>query len=363
MTLLQQLNDSPYDFYFLCVDKFLDIDLPELKNFNSLNPEKLNITLPEKNSGRLLAHPTTQDFINHNSAKTGRKPAIIPFKPSAKIDFICLKNNWTLIANPGLLNRFIEDKIKFSEMCQKLSLPTIDNQISPLNPTTYKQAQEKFGSDLVVQTHFGWAGNSTHLSNKYEDLNISSGTIVKFSPYLSGYSLLNNCCLTNSGLMQSPPALQYTGLKPLTQNPFATVGRQWPSFAPPKIITQVEDITNKFSLILQQYNYRGFFGLDFFVHQDKVFLLECNPRLTASFAFYTQIEFRHQLEPLFLYHLASFINLDYPLVSRFNSSLVGSEITLKNENGVTTKKFQQFSALSTETNPITISPDIISQLL
>jgi predicted ATP-grasp superfamily ATP-dependent carboligase len=363
MTLLDQLNDSRYDFYFLCVDKFLDINLPQLKNFISLSPEKLNITLKEKNSGRLLSHPLTQKFIQDNSTKTGHKPAIIPFKPSAKIDFICQKNNWTLIANPASLNRFIEDKIKFTQICQKTNLPIIYYQINSLNPETYHQAQDKFGPQLVIQTHFGWAGNSTHLSSNFNDLNISPGTVVKFSPFLDGYSLLNNCCLTAAGLIQSPPALQYTGLKPLTQNPFATVGRQWPSFASPEIIDQIKNITEKFSLVLQQYNYRGFFGLDFFVHQDKVFLLECNPRLTASFAFYTQLEFNHHLDPLFFYHLASFINLDYPLFLRFDSPLVGSEITLKNKDSATIKKYQQFTAFSPQTNPVTISSDIIHQLL
>ena len=123
MSLLELLNQSNYDFYFLCVDKFLDIELPQLTNFYSISPEKLNITLEEKNSGRLLSHPATQQFITENSSKTGRLPAIIPFKPSAKIDLICQKNSWKLISNPATLNRFFEDKIKFTEICQKTYLP------------------------------------------------------------------------------------------------------------------------------------------------------------------------------------------------------------------------------------------------
>ncbi|HPH19617.1 MAG TPA: ATP-grasp domain-containing protein, partial [Haliscomenobacter sp.] len=85
--------------------------------------------------------------------------------------------------------------------------------------------------------------------------------------------------------------------------------------------------------ILTPLNYRGFFGLDFLVSENQVYLLECNPRLTASFAFYTQIELKNDLTPLFYFDLAEFINLDYQIdllqeQSRFyNQNIIGSEIT------------------------------------
>jgi len=146
--------------------------------------------------------------------------------------------------------------------------------------------------------------------------------------------------LTRYSLIQSPPALQYTGIQPFTANPFATVGRQWPSFTPKHIQDQVFSITQSVSLILSKLNYRGFFGLDFLVDQDRVLLLECNPRLTASFAFYTQLELQAKLEPLFFYHLAEFLNLDYPKpADRFNvQAISGSELTPKDIHGKTIKQ-------------------------
>lgn len=362
MSLVDLLNQSNFDFYFLCVDKFLDIDLPQLKNFYSLSAEKLGITLEEKNSGRLLSHPVTQKYIIENSKKSGRTPAIIPFKPSAKIDLLCQKNNWKLIANPANVNRLFEDKIKFVEICENANIPIIGHQIDQLSPETYSRAQEKFGKKMVIQTHFGWAGNSTHFSQDYTDVSFLESTIVKFSPLLEGYSLLNNCCIYSDNLIQSPPALQYTGLKPFTKNVFATVGRQWPSFAPSEIINQVKEITNNFFPILKKSNYRGFFGLDFFVHQNRVFLLECNPRLTASFAFYTQLELNQKIEPLFFYHLASFIGIDYPAIPRFESAIVGSEVTQKDDESVTTKRCRRFTALSSQVDPIAIPEDVIKEL-
>ncbi len=355
------LNKSGLNFFFLVVDKYLNINLPNLKNFYSIFQENLSI----KNSGYLLSKPDIQSQIKLQS-----NPVIIPFKPSAKIEHICQKNNWLLAANSAKINRFLEDKIKFFDNCQKNSLPIIPGLISQFNQESFLKSQEIFGNKIVIQTHFGWAGNSTHQFSNYSDAQklIPEDTVSKFSPFIDGYSLLNNCCLTRYGLIQSPPALQYTGLSKFTSNPFATVGRQWPSLAPINIQEQIKDITSDFTdKILKPLNYRGFFGLDFLVSKEKVYLLECNPRLTASFAFYTDIELKNNLNPLFYFHLAEFCNLDYSIDIKkeqdrfYNSNIIGSELTQRDSHGVTVKKLNDFSIFSKQINPIVISPEILEK--
>lgn len=357
------IKNSGYNFFFLVVDKFLDINLPQLPNFHNLYRENLEI----KNSGFLLTQPEIQTQI-----KNFPNPVIIPFKPSAKIEHLCQQNKWILGCNPASTNRSLEDKVKFFEMCQQNNLPVVPGFVAKFTEKSFLEAQNQFGKSLVLQTHFGWAGNSTYHFNNYDNAKniIPSETITKFSPYLEGYSLLNNCCLTYQGLIQSPPALQYTGLKKLTQNPFATVGRQWPSLAVPEIQEKIRQITADFSKkILEPIKYRGFFGLDFIINNNQVYLLECNPRLTASFAFYTQIELKNNLTPLFYYHLAEFINLPYPIdideeQKRFyNQNIIGSEITLRDNKGVTIKKYNDFTIFSPQTNPVIINPKILTKIL
>ncbi|HWS48790.1 MAG TPA: ATP-grasp domain-containing protein [Candidatus Methanoperedens sp.] len=355
------LKDSGYNFFFLVVDKFLDINLPQLPNFQSLFQENLEI----KNSGFLLSQKNIQEKINLSP-----KPVIIPFKPSAKIEHLCHDNKWINASNPASINRLLEDKVKFFKLCQQENLPIVPGIISTFSKDSFLKAQDKFGQNIVVQTHFGWAGNSTHHFDNYESAKniIPSNTLAKFSPLLDGYSLLNNCCQTRQGLIQSPPALQFTGLSGLTQNPFATVGRQWPSCAPIEVQEKIRQITIDFSKkVLDPLNYRGFFGLDFIVSENQVYLLECNPRLTASFAFYTQIEQNNNLTPLFYYHLAEFVNLDYSIdinmeQNRFyNSNIIGSELTKRNEDGTTIKKTNRFEIFSEQTDPIIINPDILTE--
>jgi hypothetical protein len=52
------LKNSEFNFYFLVVDTFLDISLPQLPNFHSLFQDNLKI----KNSGYLLS----QKNIHHS---------------------------------------------------------------------------------------------------------------------------------------------------------------------------------------------------------------------------------------------------------------------------------------------------------
>jgi len=105
MNLIDALNQSSYDFYFLVVDQFLDIDLPELKNFEKIYlSDYPNIKI--KNSGKLLSDPQIVDYISQKSKQTNHTPAIISFKPSSKIDFLCKKYNWININNPSPINRF-----------------------------------------------------------------------------------------------------------------------------------------------------------------------------------------------------------------------------------------------------------------
>lgn len=356
------LKNSGRDFFFLVVDKFLDINLPQLPNFQSLFQENLKI----KNSGFLLSQEEIQ-----NKIKSSKNPVIIPFKPSAKIENLCQKNSWTLAANSASTNRLLEDKIKFFDLCQKNEITTVPGIVANFSEKSFLEAQQLFGKNLILQTHFGWAGNSTHTFDSYETAKnfIINNTFTKFSPYLYGYSLLNNCCLTSHGLIQSPPALQYTGLKEFTKNPFATVGRQWPSLAPPEIQEKIRQITIDFSKkILEPLKYRGFFGLDFMVSKDQVYLLECNPRLTASFAFYTQIELNNNLTPLFYYHLAEFINLNYSIDINeenkrfYNQNIIGSELTKRDISGVINKKVNSFEVYSQHCNPVIINPEILAKI-
>lgn len=342
---MKQLNN--YNFFYLCFNPFFDIKPAHIKHFYSIKSNLSSI----KNSAQLLSLKSSQKFITQTCKKNNLPAVIVPFKPHPKIEKICQKNNWILASNSRKLNLFFEDKLNFQKIIKQNNLPTIPNQSDYLNSITFKKYQRQFGNKLVIQTRHGWAGKSTFVFDSFSKAQqkIGKDAIVKFSPFLIGHTLTNNAVVVGRHLIYSPPALQYNGFPPFSDNPFTTIGRQWPSLTSKKIQSQITKITKKFAKILKKHHYQGFFGLDFFLHQNKVYLLECNPRLTASFNFYTKIEEKNKITPLFYYHLTSFLNTktSKPSPRHKNTNLTGSQLTYKNKHGDTTKIIQKFTPFIT----------------
>ncbi|RLC35139.1 hypothetical protein DRH14_01530 [Candidatus Shapirobacteria bacterium] len=356
------VNQSKINFYFLVVDNSLSIDPYFLKNFYLIFANHPNQTYKSKsfclhqksikNSGQLLSQTPIVDYIKTTSSKNKHQVAIVSFKPSAKIKYLCQQHRWLYVANSTQLSRRLENKFKFLKLCQKNNLPTIPAFLDKFNQQNFQRYQQQFKQKrLVLQTSFGWAGQSTFSASAYSQLKnkIQPQRSIKFSPLLHGYTLLNNAVIYHQKLIQSPPALQISRLKKFSSNPFATIGRQWPSLAPSSITKQIKKITIQFSKILINQNYQGFFGLDFFVDtKNNVYLLEINPRLTASFAFYTQLEIKQKLTPLFLFHLAqlSKIKLKKSLLHQqklFKAKMIGHQLTHRRLNGHIYKKIEKFS--------------------
>jgi hypothetical protein len=322
------LNDLPYHYYYPQADKFLELNLP-FKNFSTLP------LMPgmEKNSGSILK--AFKPTVPH--------PVIIPFKPSAKIEHICLQNNWKLVAVNSKLNRHLEDKLLFSDLARSNNIPTIPYTIGPLTQSFVDQCLADFGPQLVIQTHFGWAGLSTYIFSSKDTLPVALNTPVKIMPLVDGVTYTNNCCLTKWGSIVGPPALQINGLPTLSSNSFATTGRQWPSFLPPRHLKKIQSLSTNIATFLQKLQFRGFYGVDYLVTPKEVYVLEINPRLTASANFYTQLELKNNYIPTIYWHMAEFLELNLPATTYdfkpyFSHNLQGSEVTPKSISGHTAAK-------------------------
>lgn len=142
MTLSEILNQQPIDFFYLSLDEFFEISCPQLKNYYIISPQKLGITLSEKNSGNLLKHPIVTAYINKIASDSHHQVAIVPFKPSAKIKLICQKQNWLCLANDPSTNRTLEDKIKFISLCDEYKIPTIEHLVLPFTAENFSLAQK-----------------------------------------------------------------------------------------------------------------------------------------------------------------------------------------------------------------------------
>ncbi len=288
-----------------------------------------------KNTGHLLSHPLVIDFINSQTHLV--KPAIACFKPSLKIDLLIKKRGWQLIANTSEINKFWEDKINFYHLCQKLELPILAAQIVELKEGLFSLLAKKWGLPFLAQTSFGWAGKSSYLIKSEEDwkkLEGKRGLKVKIAPYLQAQTLINNACLLGSGqVLASPLAYQIAGLKSFSNNPLSTCGREWKEGISKEVSKRAEQITKELGKAMFGQGYRGFFGLDFLLDQKgELYLIECNPRLTASSSFYHFLEKEAGLTSLLEHHLLAFLEKPKSLEGkeRNSHSFFGGEIVQRN---------------------------------
>ena len=342
------INESAYLIFFPIVDPFLDLSLPQIKNLHLLyhtppqtKPVNNYFVSPtsKAKSESVLTNIDVQKYIDTTCKKLGKTAAIMPFKPSAKIDLFCQKNNFLLVSNPRTLNLQFEDKINFAKICTKNKINTIPFFVDNLNQKNIDKAQSLFKTDkIVIQVKTGWAGNSTYLSDLALKT-LPSESTVKFMPFIKGTTYIQNGCIYQKNMITSPVGIQLNNPQH-SKNIFATTGRSWPSNLDQTSLNKIKAINDQLETIFVNSNYRGFFGLDFLIDQnDNVYLTECNPRLTASFNFYTHLELKNNIVPLLYLHLLEFLNLNInldirDLKSRFlNQKLTGTQITKRNDQG------------------------------
>ncbi len=345
------------NYHIICLEDHPLIDLvsQQTKVF-CLQKQSPELKVP-KNTGHLLKNQLVVDYIAQQSQ--GNQPGVMYFKPLPQIDQICERAGYLQIGNQAKVARQFEDKIRLADLGKK------DSELK-LMPAEIKLLQEVKFSQLktpaVIQFSRGWAGKSSFIIREAEDLQklqAKFGNIkVKISPYLSGTTYLNNACVVNGQVLQSPPALQINRPHPeFSASPLATCGRSWPATGlHEEQLAEMQKVTNRVGETMHASGYQGYFGLDFLVEENsgEVYLLEINARLTASTSFYTQLEINSNATPLLFYHLLSWLPSHKNVIlnlfqdpeeirMRLNMQITGSQLILRNNQpqSVTIKKSLQ----------------------
>lgn len=329
--------------------------------------EQTGVTpLPADNAGSLLNHPAVISYIRQNSPQ----PFIYVFKSSPQIEKACHKHNFQLLANPVHITFPLEDKIQFyQDFSQHQGIPLITSQI--VDSDKLSQAVTTF--PCVVQTSRGWAGKSTHIIHNQTQLIELSHTLqntkAKLMPYISGFSYTINACIFRDQILTTAIASQINSPHPeFASNPAATCGRQWPAVGLSETEQQsLLSITRKIGSHLQQKNYHGHFGVDFILDQEArhPYVLEINPRLTASESWYSNLEILSQKTPLSIYHVASLINQTGDLPVDLTSPH-GTQLIIRNSLSTSLTLSKQvtpgiYDELSTSAIPLNFQYHLTSQ--
>jgi len=256
----------------------------------------------------LLEHPKTLTLI-----ESLHVPYIVVFKNTVRIERIAQKHNLALINPPSSLNTTIEEKIS------QLDLLSDYADIFPKSATVCMRDITYDGEPFIIQYNHAHSGEGTMYIDTEETLKALQNTFpsrpVRKSAFIDGPTLTVNCVVTPHDLLIGNCSYQITGLSPLTDNTFSTVGVDWTLAHTLLTDSQRRDLAYMIDIVgnkLRGVGWLGLFGIDVIYdrHSKTMYLVEINPRQPASSALESRLQ--HARDPhgetIFSAHIHALLN-------------------------------------------------------
>jgi len=289
----------------------------------------------------LLEHPETIKFINRL-----KNPQILVFKNTPQIEKICRAHGWKLLNPKAELANRIEEKISQVEWLEKLARYLPPHTISELKDVSWK------GKNFILQFNRAHTGLGTVLITSKKQLQelqaIFPDRPVRLTQYITGPMFTNNNIVWGKKVFIGNINYQITGLRPFTDQPFATIGNDWAlphKLLDAKQIKQYKKIVNDIGKKLARDGWKGLFGIDVIMNEKtgKLFLIEINARQPASTTYESQLQQGTKNSTTFEAHLASLLNLKPSgiTLAKINDGAQIIQRVLSTKNKVSTTKIEK----------------------
>ncbi len=292
-----------------------------------------------KNSASILACEESLSYIKEKSQ--GKQPAVACFKPSPKLDLICKGNGFLQLSGQPSLNRLFENKLLFNDMWSG-KVPTVPAIIDYSNNLlTNNLALGWLDQEgVVIQHERGWAGQGTIICKNRDELKSTlqneNNNKIKVSKYINGSTYTVNFVIGKNRFWIGEIAKQINSPTPdFGPSESTTCGRKWPSGLSNKVKLDINNLVTEVCYVMQTKGYRGFAGVDLIIDDEdrSIYLLEVNPRLTASESFLTRLELNNNLTPLSLLHYLSLLDIDSEYENSVEyafDSICGTQLLVRN---------------------------------
>ena len=261
----------------------------------------------------ILEKEETAEFIEKIFGT--EKPAIVVFKPTVRIEEFCAKKDWQLLNPPTALAEKIENKITQAEWLGELAELLPSFKIAPTKEIKWEK------KTIVLQWAHAHTGEGTIVINDGATLAASQKKFpdrpAKASEFIKGPTFTVNVAVqglplyktnTRATLVQDKykgypcttignVSYQITGMPPLTDSPFATVGNDWSlphSLLNNRHLDELRGIAEKIGKKMSDSGWKGLFGIDVIYDEerDQFKLIEINARQPASTTYESQLQAR-----------------------------------------------------------------------
>lgn len=286
--------------------------------------KKIEKRLRPMNSLTLLSHPETLKYL-----KNFRNPVILSCKSSKKIENIAQKNNWRIAVSPSCFGKqLFENKAEFRKILKKIGISPIPGRIlssSDFFFSSFSDLKKEFGNYFVVQHPVSYGGKGTFFIKNEAGLKKAKESIKKnptekiiVAKFIKGSSPSIAGCVTKFGILSTRPHYQICDIPILHFRPSSGIfcGNDWSaSNFSKRILSQAKNIVLKIGNYFKEAGYKGIFGLDFILDEkeERLYIVECNARLTGAFPALTMIEVENKEPPIIAFHLLEYLGVPYKI--------------------------------------------------
>ncbi len=284
------------------------------------------LTQPELSSSlQLIKDSKVQEYITKN---TRNKAHLMYFKPSRALEVASGDN---IVLNPDArIAGKIENKITQYQLLQEGgfgdNLPkAILKRISEVD---FDSLVKELGSSFVVQFDVGHSGNSTFFIHSKEEFDtfkneyFRTNMMMKFVQTCAFHFITTNGVATINGTYVGGLCNQMTGLQELGALRGETCGNNWYQLG---VTDQIREEAVALTKLLGEYfytlGYRGFFGVDFSITGEELYILEINARQTASIQDFTKLQLENEEIPLAVINLLELLQIPFSIdIEQYNKN-------------------------------------------
>jgi hypothetical protein len=221
------------------------------------------------------------------------------------------------------LRHRLDSKIVTTQLGEEAGVPSVPNVLG--RATSYSgllelAASAGLGDDLVVQTPYGDSGKTTFFVRGERDWNADAGEMadqeLKVMRRIEPKAVAVEACITRHGTVVGPLMTDLTGHPELTPYRGGWCGNDiFPGALSASNRERALDFTRRLGDRLAREGYRGQLEVDYLVdaNTDELYLGELNPRLSGISSMTNVSASAYADMPLFLFHLAEYLGVDYEL--------------------------------------------------
>lgn len=266
----------------------------------------------------LLSHPDVAKYIKERGK--GGKAVFLMF--NERTEELCKELGLEVCFPSAEIRNQIDDKVETTRIADRAGVKSVPNVLGKVD--SYKSLQKlsaKLGDDLVIQTAYGDSGHTTFFVanesdfEKYAD-EITEAPEVKVMKCIRCRGAALEACVTKNGTIVGPLMTELVGFNELTPYRGGWCGNEvFAGTFTGKVRKKARNAAMAFGDELGKLGYKGYFELDFLLdtESDKVYLGECNPRITGASSMTNLASFAHADAPLFLFHLLEWMGVDAKL--------------------------------------------------